>query len=206
MRQDKKNNKSSIEIKELIERERQEGLEVFRKTDFTARLEARIKSGTRPKRFWPYWLKRPVPILGILLIIVVITVIVKNLFIPAAPYLEGIVIIERFLLQAPNVRRTLQTQDRKEMIITPGTKEFYRFEWSIQRIILSVQREGINDGDIPYFIYKVVDKFSESGKKKWVIYTEKKSIKNLLNEIKNMREEKNHQEFFSQILKKLEEV
>ena len=206
MRQDQKNNKSSIEIRDLIERERQEGLEVLRKTDFAAKLEARIKSEARPKQLWPYWLKSPVTISAVLLTIVIIAVIMTNLFIPATPYLEDVVIIERFLLQAPNVQRALQTQDREEVTITPGTEEFYRLEWSIQRIILSVKREEINDEDIPFFIYKVVDKAGESGKKKLIIYPEEESLKNLLNEIKNIRKKKNTQEFFSQILKKLEEV
>lgn len=206
MKQYQKNNKSSIEIKDLIERERQEGLEVFRKTDFAAKLDSRIKSRARSKQLWPYWLKSGVTISSTLLIIVIIAVIMKNLFIPATPYLEGISIIERFLLQAPNMQRALQAQERKEVAITPGTEEFYRLEWSIQRIILSVKREEINDGDIPYFIYEVMDKIGGSGKKKLVIYPEEESLKNLLNEIRNIRKKKNTREFFSQILKKLEEA
>ena len=206
MKQDQKSNESSIEIKDLIEKERQEGLKVFRKTDFPAKLDARIKSGARPNQLLPHWMKSPVMISGILLIIILIGVIIKNLFIPAAPYLEGISIIERFLLQAPNFQRTLQAQDGEKVTITSGTEEFYRLEWSIQRIILSVKREEINDGDIPYFIYEVVDRIGESGKKKLVIYPEEESLKNLLNEIRNIRKKKNTQEFFSQILKKLKEV
>lgn len=206
MKQDQKNNENSIEIKDLIKKERQEGLEVFRKTDFAAQLEARIKSGTRSKQLWPYWLKSAVTISSVLLIIVIIGVIMKDLFIPKTSYLEDISIIEKFLLQAPNIQKALQTHERKEVTITPGAEEFYRLEWSIQRIILSVKREEINDGDIPYFIYEVVDRIGESGKKRLVIHPEEENQKNLLNEIRNIRKKKNIQEFFSQILKKLEEV
>jgi hypothetical protein len=206
MKQDQKNNESSIEIKDLIEKERQEGLKVFRKTGFPAKLEARIKSGTRPNQLLPHWLKSTVMISSILLIIVITAVIMKNFFIPTTPYLEGISIIERFLLQAPNLQRASQAQDREKVTITPGTEEFYRLEWSIQRIILSVKREEINDGDIPYFIYKVVDRIGELGKKKLVIHPEEENQKNLLNEIRNIRKKKNIKEFFSQILKNLEEV
>lgn len=206
MKQDQKINENSIEIKDLIKKERREGLEVFRKTDFAAKLEARIKSGARQKQLWPYWLKSAVTISSVLLIIVIIGVIIKNLIIPETPYLEDISIIERFLLQAPNMQKALQTQGRKEVTITPGTEEFYRLEWSIQRIILSVKREEINDGDIPYFIYEVVDRIGELRKKKLVIRPEEENQKNLSNEIRNIRKKKNIKEFFSQILKKLEEV
>ncbi len=92
------------------------------------------------------------------------------------------------------------------MTISPGTEEFYRFEWSIQKILFSVKREGIKDEDVPSLIYKILDEIGEPGKKKWVSYPEGESLKNLLDEIKNMRREGKTTELFSQILKKLEEV
>ena len=206
MRNDHKNDTDLSGIEKLIERERQEGLEVFRKTDFSAKLEARIRSGVKPKYSWPFWLRRPVPVLGILLVLIITAVIVKSLIIPSSTQLEVIVVIENYLSQSPNIQRAFPVRQREGRTISPGSEAFYRFEWSIQKILFSVKREGIRDEDVPSLIFKFLDETGEPGRKKWVLYPEDESLKNLLDEIKTMKQEGKTTELFSQILKKLEEV
>lgn len=205
MRKDHNNDINLTGIKELIKKERQEGLEVFRKTDFSAKLEARIRSGEKSKYFWPYWLKKPVPVLGILLVMIVIAVIVKSFFIPSATRLE-VVVIEKFLSQSPNMQRVFPIRQRQDMTISPGTKEFHRFEWSIQQILFSVKREGIKDEDVPSLVYRVLDKIGDPGKKEWMIHLDDESVRYFLDEFKNMKKTGRTSELFSLILKKLEEV
>lgn len=206
MKKHEKNNKSHIEIEKLIEEEKKVGLEVFRKTDFAAKLEMRINASSKPKHILPYWLRKPVPIAVLLLMIIVSGLVLRKLIVPYSDE-KSVAVIEKFLIQALNMQKILQAQESQELAFPPGIEEFFRFEWSIQRVILSTQREVIPDEDIPFLIYKVMYEANDYMRRGLASYPgEENELKDLQNEVKNLREQNDFRKYFFKVLKKIGEV
>jgi len=206
MKKHEKNNKSHIEIEKLIEEEKKVGLEVFRKTDFAAKLQMRINASSKPKHLLPYWLRKPVPIAALLLMIIVSGLVLRKLIVPYSDE-KSVTVIEKFLIQAPNMQKILQVQESQELAFPPGIEEFFLFEWSIQRVILSAQREVIPDEDIPFLIYKVMYEANDYRRRGLASYSrEENELKDLQNEVKNLREQNDFRKYFFQVLKKIGEV
>jgi hypothetical protein len=189
------NNKEIFEFTDLIQKEKEEALQRFRKQDFGSRLKQRIKEEDvitpSPSVFW---LRKPVIASGIALILVAAGWIALHLFTPT-PYERDARAIEKILAQAFETHELVIAQSAPPIEPQPGSDNLHEFEWSLKRVIYSAQREDIPDSDIPQIFSQVLlntELFRETEDQ------EPEEQKNK-NEFGHLFEERNPQQIFDQI-------
>jgi hypothetical protein len=137
----KVNEENTDEIKNLISKEEEGALRVFRKTDFTNRLKARTEKESKKELFSPFLFRIPVPALAILafLLFLGVAALLNRPFPPSS--LNEIKAIESFLREAPGFQSLT-----KEEGLTPGQPmKPSAFELSIQNALALAQKERVRE-------------------------------------------------------------
>jgi hypothetical protein len=190
------NNKEIFEFTGLIQKEKEEALQYFRKKEFGTRLKQRIKK-EESKTPSPsvFWFRKPViAAFGVVFLIVLGWVIATQLF-TLTPYERDARAVEKALVQAFETNELMIAQSVPQIEPQPGADNLHEFEWSLKRVIFSAQRENIPDSDIPQIFNQVLLKtaqFRESEDK------EPEEMKDE-SEFGRLFEEKNSQQIFIQI-------
>ena len=202
-KEDKDNEKNFNEIKKLILSEEEEALHVFRKSDFQSRLTERIKDGQRKQLSIFLWLKKPVPAaMAVLLLLCLGILAVINVF-PPSPHKRNARNIAKFLGQTP----AFQSTKKDGVTVSLPGDEHSGLEWSIKQVLFSLIQEEFTEKDLSGVLSRVLwnVQAEEEGN---VFPLDKKStdLFGLDKEIEMLKREKSFYRFFSQILKKLEEV
>lgn len=189
------NNKENFEFTGLIQKEKEEALQRFRKQDFSSRLKQRIKE---EESITPspsvFWLRKPVIASGIILLLVAMGWIAVQLFTPT-PYERDARAVEKALVQAFETHELVIAQSVPQTEPQPSPDNLLEFEWSLKRVVYSAQRENIPDSDIPQIFRQVLLKaelFRETEDQ------EPEEQKNE-SEFGHLFEEKNPQQIFFQI-------
>lgn len=189
------NNKEIFEFTDLIQKEKEEALQRFRKQDFGSRLKQRIKEEDvitpSPSVFW---LRKPVIALGLILLLVAMGWIAIQLFTPT-PNERDARAVEKALTQVFETHELMIAQSVPQTELQPGPDNLLEFEWSLKRVVYSAQRENIPDSDIPQIFRQVLLKaelFRETEDQ------EPEEQKNE-SEFGHLFEEKNPQQIFFQI-------
>ncbi len=189
------NNNEIFEFTDLIQKEKEEALQRFRKQEFGTRLRQRIKE---EESITPspsvFWLRKPVIASGIALLLVAAGWIAVQVFTPT-PYEKDARAIEKTLAQVIETHELVIARSAPQIEPQPGSDNLHEFEWSLKRVIYSAQRENIPDSDIPQIFSQVLLKtelFRE---------TEDKGSEELKHESENghLFEEKNPKQIFDQI-------
>jgi hypothetical protein len=188
-------NNEIFDFTNLIQKEKEEALQRFRKQDFGTRLKQRIKEEDvitpSPSVFW---LRKPVIASGIALLLAAAGWIAVQLF-TLTPYERDARAIEKTLAQAFETHELMIAQAAPPIEPQPGSDNLHEFEWSLKRVILSAQREDIPDSDIPQIFSQVLLKAAQFRETEDQRPEEMKDE----NEFGHLFEEKNPQQIFDQI-------
>jgi hypothetical protein len=185
---DKKDNEEKFdEIKSLISKEKEEALRVFRKTDFTSCLKARIEKESKSEPFSPFLFKIPVPALPILAFLLFLGVVaLLNRSLPP-PSLNEIKANESFLREAPG----FQSFTKEEGLTLAKPMKPSAFELSIQNALALAQKESVQETQ-----QKEVNSIPQKDF----------SLQDFYKNLEILIKEKKLELFLSQFLKKSEEV
>jgi len=190
------NNKEIFEFTDLIQKEKEEALQRFRKQEFGSRLKQRIKEkeSTRPSPS-VFWFRKPVIAAGIVLLLIVLGWVVSTQVFAPTPYERDARFIKKALAQSFETHELIIAQSVPQIEPQPGSDNLHEFEWSLKRVIYSAQRENIPDSDIPQIFSQVLLKAAQFRE------TEDKGPEELKdkNENGHLFEEKNPQQTFFQI-------
>lgn len=189
------NNKEIFEFTDLIQKEKEEALQRFRKQEFGSRLKQRIKEEeSKMPSSSVSWFRKPVIISSLILLLVVAGWIAVQLFTPT-PYERDARAIEKILAQAFETHELMIAQNVPQIEPQPGSDNLHEFEWSLKRVILSAQRENIPDSDIPQIFSQVLLKAAQFRETEDKEPEEQKDE----SEFGHLFEEKNPQQIFCQI-------
>ncbi len=189
------NNKEIFEFTNLIQKEKEEALRRFRKQEFGSRLRQRIKE---VESIMPspsvFWFRKPVIASGLILLLVATGWIAVQLFTPTANERDARA-IEKALVQAFETHELMIAQSLPQIEPQPGSDSLNEFEWSLKRVVYSIQRENIPDSDIQQIFNQVLLKAAQFRE------TEDKEPEEMNEEIEfgHLFEEKNPQQIFCQI-------
>ena len=189
------NNKEIFEFTDLIQKEKEEALQSFRKQEFGSRLKQRIKEEESKKPSQSvFWFRQPVIASGLILLLVAMGWIAIQILTPT-PYERDARAIEKALAQAFETHELVIAQGVPQIEPQPGSEDLHEFEWSLKRVILSAQRENIPDSDIPQIFSQVLLKAAQFRE------TEDKDPEEMKDESEfgHLFEEKNPQQIFYQI-------
>ena len=150
------NTKEVFEFTDLIRKEKEEALQRFRKEEFGSRLKQRIKE-EESKTLSPtvFWFRKPVIALGIILLLVAIGWIAIQILTPT-PYERDARAVEKALAQAFETHELVIARSIPQVEPQRGPDNLHEFEWSLKRVIYSIQREDIPDSDIPQIFSQVL--------------------------------------------------
>jgi len=199
-----KNQEDFSEIKDIILQEKEEAMPIFRLHDFRSRLKARVESESRKKFHFPLWLRKPLPSLVILLLLLSVgTVTILTIFSPSA-YERSLRIIEKSLQQTPGLQKLMEAD--KLAKTTQMNNKFSELEWEIRYILFSLSPGSFSSEGLSSAFNKVLLRL-QTEKQEIVILPKKENTEmtDLKKEIEMIMKNKNFNQFFSQILKKLEE-
>ncbi len=188
-------NNEIFEFTDLIQKEKEDALQRFRKQEFDTRLRQRIKE---EESITPspsvFWFRKPVIASGLILLLVAMGWVAVQLFTPT-PYERDARAVEKGLAQAFETHELVIAQSVPPVESPPGSDNLYEFEWSLKRVIYSAQRENIPDSDIPQIFSQVLLKAAQFRE------TEDQGPEELKNESEfgHLFEEKNPQQIFDQI-------
>lgn len=202
----KNTNDEFLHIKNIIKKEKQAGLKLFKGKDFFSSLKSRFERESPPKSRFFFMRLNPITVAGILILSIVVGPILYHILTPS-PYERAIRIFEKTLAQGVGAEKEIWTQKEAPLPISPGERAFYQLKWSIQRILYLSKRKNIPDEDIPLLVSKVLNKAAGNIEEKLLNLEERHQYKIILDqEMKRLRSEKNYHLLILQVLKKLKEV
>ena len=188
--------KEIFEFTDLIQKEKEDALQSFRKEEFDSRLKQRIKeeeSKTASPSFFLF--RKPVIATGIMLFLIVLGWVVATQVFAPTPYERDARAVEKALAQAFETHDLIIAQSVPEIEAQPGLDNLHEFEWSLKRVVYSIQRENIPDSDIPQIFSQVLLKTAQ------FMDTEDKEFEELKQESERglLLKERNSQQIFYQI-------
>lgn len=148
------NEKEIFEFEELIQKEKQNALQSFRKEDLRSRLKQRIEEEQRKPFSQVFWLRKPVIVAGSVLLLIVLGWILTRTFLPTS-YEREARAIRKDLAQAFRLHGFIE-EAGVPIEPQPGSEDLYELEWLIKRIIYASHRESISDEDIPRLLRQVL--------------------------------------------------
>lgn len=195
-------------VKKLIEKEKESALEFFKTTDFNSSLQDKISAGKRRDLYLPFWLRKPIPVLGLILVLICVGIIVCILTFSPSPVERSVEGFKEFFARSPALQRTLKEEEsqlKKEE--TGEEKEFTGFSWVIKHVFLALHRKDIPDEMIPFLIYRVLqDAVPEKGDRFRLFKERIQDDAYLKEDLECLRDVNCRKQLFSQILMKLKEV
>jgi len=187
-------------IQNLIRQEEKEAFRVFRKSDFSARLKERIRAEGKKIPVFALWMKRPIPILGAALLIVIGgVIIVMNTFF-YSPEKKGINAIEQFFQNAPGIQSLMKSEEKEHRDANVKDKASESIFWGeeIRKIYLSVPkaRQSLVAGTALFWDEKTLPRF-DLRQKIEILIKEQKLHDFLTKYLKKDEEEENGPKNFS---------
>jgi len=159
----KNKNKSDRDIPELIDliqKEKEEALRIFREKDFKSRLNERIEAEPQKPTRDVFWFRKPVIATGLVMLLVVLGWIATQIFTPTL-YERDVRAIKKTLAKAFDVQELLIAQSVPHIESQLGLENLYEFEWSLKRVVYSIQIKNIPDSDIPRILGNVLLKATQ---------------------------------------------
>jgi len=132
------NDKYMAGIRDLIRKEQEQALRLFRKKDFHARLQARLQSESRKANASLLWFRRPASILAVLFLFLITCIaLVKTLIFFSKDDYRGA--IEQVLSNSANLRGITTRQEVGATQLK--TSEFSVLEKDINQYLLALSSE-----------------------------------------------------------------
>jgi len=150
--------KDVFKFKELIQKEKEDALQSFRKEDFRSRLKPRLEEEPRKPSFPVFWLRKPVIVAGSVLLLIVLGWIFTRTFLPTSYERESRA-IRKDLVQAFRLHGFIE-EAGVPIEPQPGSESLYELEWSIKRVIYAIHRESIPEEDVPRLLRQALQNIS----------------------------------------------
>jgi hypothetical protein len=101
-------------VKDIIDRERGEALDFFRKLDFESRLSRRLEADLKSESPPSVFLRKPVLIFSASVLLLCLTAVLFQILSPS-PHERSVKIIEEFLLKNTNLQEVLTEETAQEL-------------------------------------------------------------------------------------------
>lgn len=147
-------NKDFPELRDLIQKEKEEALRSFQKKDFESKLKKQIDAGQQNPARDIIWLRKPVIAMSLVLSVVIIGWVTARLLTAPSDETDA-EIIEQALTLASDSYGFMKEQS---VPIEPQSalENLYEIEWYAKSVVYSNRRENIPDEDIPQILSKVL--------------------------------------------------
>jgi hypothetical protein len=146
--------KDFSEMRDLIQKEKEEALQSFRKQDFGSKLNERIEAEKQKPSHDIFWFRKPVIAVGMVLIVVVIGWVTAQ-FLLTPSYEMDAEVIEKALTLASNSYGFMKEQS-VPIDPQPALEYLYEIEWYAKSVVYSNRRENIPDEDMPQIFSQVL--------------------------------------------------
>jgi hypothetical protein len=158
-----KNKNNFDEIHTLIRQEEEEAFRIFREGDFNSRLKERIHTEKKKRTPFILWIKEPIFILGVALLIVMAGVIMAmSIFFSSPKEKSGINAIEQFFQSAPGIQSLMKSEVESHgaSLKDKGRKAGFLGE-EIKKVYLSVHkaRQSLAGGEALIWDEKPLPRF-----------------------------------------------
>jgi hypothetical protein len=94
-------------VKDIIDREKDQALGHFRKTDFESRLERRLDAGLRTESSFFFFLRKPVIVLSVSVLVCCAAALIIVQILSPSPHEKSVRVIEEFLRKNTNLQSIL---------------------------------------------------------------------------------------------------
>jgi hypothetical protein len=132
---------------DLIQKEKQEALQTFQEESLRSRLRQRLEEDAKKQHLLFSWFRKPA-VAGISVLLLFFLGWLSTHFpLPPAHETEAIA-IENTFTRAFTHHGNLITQSAQPTAPEPGDFNIPEFEWSVKRVIFSIQRENTNEKDM----------------------------------------------------------
>ena len=135
------------EYNDLIKKEKEEAIRIYNEDAFRLRLDQKITEGTKPSRSYVHWFRKPY-LAGIsVLFVLFLGWLSTQIFLPSQQESEAKHLKNSFVQLFSQHDNIL---NQSILPVEPGSEKsaIHEFEWSLKRVILSVQRENAQDEDL----------------------------------------------------------
>lgn len=150
----KNNNKYNFnEIKILIAQEEEEAIRIFRKSNFDSGLRKRMQIEEKKAASSLIWLKKPVVILGMVLLAVCAGVIALIVIFSSSPQSGGLYSIEQFFQDAPGIQRLVKNQRSRDIGLKDKSSTSHILEKEIKNVFSSIDRAKYSGKDEITFLW-----------------------------------------------------
>jgi hypothetical protein len=135
------------EYSQLIQKEKEEALQVYREDDLRLQLDRKNAEETKSSRSYVRWFQRPA-FAGIsVLFIILLAWFSRQFILPPSPVSNEIDIKNTFV-QLLSQHKTILDQSPSQRDMDSYESGIHEFQWSIKRVIFAIQRENAQDDDI----------------------------------------------------------
>jgi len=132
---------------DLIKKEKQEALQTFQEESLRSRLRQRLEEDTKKQHLLFSWFRKPA-VAGISVLLLFFLGWLSTHFpLPPAHEIDAKT-IENTFTRALTHHGNLITQSTQPTEPDPGEPYIYEFEWSVKRMIFSIQRENTKEKDM----------------------------------------------------------
>ena len=132
---------------DLIQKEKEEALRDYRGDSFRLCLNKKIAEDSKPSRSYVQWFRKPV--------FAGSTILSTKYFLPSSKVPESVRIKNTFV-QLFSQHETILNQSPLQVELDAEKSAIYEFEWSLKRVIFSIQRENAPGEDIVQNLSKVL--------------------------------------------------
>ena len=147
-------NKDVPELKDLIQKEKEEALQSFRKQDFKSKLNEQIEAEQQKPARDIFWFRKPVIAVGVVLLVVIIGWVTAQ-FLLTPSYESDAQVIEKALTLASNSYGFMKEQS-VPIDPQPALEYLYELEWYAKSVVYSNRRDNIPDEDMPQIFSQVL--------------------------------------------------
>lgn len=152
------NDKDIPELRDLIQKEKEEALQSFRQKDFKSQMNERIEAEPQKPARDIFWFRKPV-ITAVSILFLILLGWVATQFLLTPSYESDAQVIEKALTLASSSYGFMKEQS-VPIDPQPALEYLYEIEWYAKRIIYSNRRENIPDEDMPQIFSQVLQNAS----------------------------------------------
>ncbi len=148
------NDKDIPELRDLIQKEKEEALQSFRQKDFKSRMNERIEAEQQKPSRDIFWFRKPV-ITAVSVLFLILMGWVASQFLFSPSYESDAQVIEKALTLASNSYGFMKEQS-VPIDPQPALEYLYEIEWYAKSVVYSNRRENIPDEDMPQIFSQVL--------------------------------------------------
>jgi hypothetical protein len=140
---------------DIIKKEKEEALRDYREDAFRLRLDRRITEDSKPSRSYEQWFRKPAIAGCTVLLILFFGWLSTQVFLPSSQE-SDVMLLKNTFVQAFSQHDNILNRIALPVEMEADRSPMYEFEWSLKRVIFSIQREYVQDEDIAQNLSRVL--------------------------------------------------